>query len=74
MRLYDHLPDSINEKNTTFKMLLGFSHIKNKSDLKLLTNGKKFRTVRVLAKNLRGKTDLHGRLYEPSKWLYVEQK
>lgn len=74
MRLYNHLPDSITEKNTTFKMLLGFSHIDKKTDLKLLTNGKKFRTVHVLAKNLQGKTDLHGRLYEPSKWLYVEQK
>ena len=74
MKIYDHLPDSINEKNTIFKMLLGFSHIDKKTDLKLLTDGKKFRTVRVLAKNLRGKTDRHGRLYEPSKWLYVEQK
>lgn len=74
MKLYNYLPDQITEKNTTFKMLLGFSHIAKNADLKRLANGKKFRTVHVLAKNLRGKTDLHGRLYEPSKWLYVEQK
>lgn len=36
--------------------------------------GSKFRCVEVLGGNLRGKTDLHRRPYEPSTWILSEFK
>lgn len=76
MKVYQCLPEFIVEKGITFKMLTGVS-IYSRSELKEVIkglNGKKYRTVKVLAKNLRGRTDLHGYNYKPSVWLYVEEK
>lgn len=36
-------------------------------------NGLKYRTVFCLAKTLRGKTDLHGKPYKASEWVYMEK-
>lgn len=76
MKIYSCLPNFIIEKGITFKMLTGVN-IYSKKELKEIIkglNGKRYRTVKVLAKNLRGRTDLHGRYYKPSVWLYVEEK
>lgn len=32
----------------------------------------KYRRIGVLSRNLRGKYDLHGRLYQPNVWSFVE--
>lgn len=37
----------------------------------LEANGKVAVLVKVLAKNLRGKEDLHGKPYQPSTWIYT---
>lgn len=36
--------------------------------------GLKTRIVKVLSRNLRGRTDLHGLPYKPTEWLFIEQK
>jgi len=36
-----------------------------------LPTGKKFITVNVLSRNLRGRTDLHGQPYKPTKWIFT---
>jgi hypothetical protein len=33
--------------------------------------GRKMILVNVLSKNLKGKTDLHGRPYQPTKWIFT---
>lgn len=35
--------------------------------------GEKLISVLVLSKNLKGKTDLHGKPYKPSEWLYISK-
>ena len=34
----------------------------------------KYRTIGVLSRRLRGRYDLHGQLYRPNVWMYVEIK
>lgn len=66
MRIYTSLPEEIVEKGITFK---------RNPDLKTVNDildGRKYRIVQVLAKNLRGKLNIHGKPYEPSKWIYIE--
>jgi hypothetical protein len=42
------------------------------SDLDILKqSGKKVIFVNVLSRNLKDKTDLHGRQYKPSQWIFV---
>lgn len=36
--------------------------------------GLRYRVVKVLHRNLRGKFDLHGRPYAPNTWVLVEEK
>lgn len=33
--------------------------------------GRKAILVQVLSRNLRGKTDIHGNLYQPTSWIYT---
>lgn len=41
---------------------------------RIQASGLRYRTVKVLARNLRGKTDLHGNPYQPTEWLFVEDR
>ena len=41
---------------------------------RIQSSGLKYRTVKVLSRNLKGKTDLHGNPYQPTEWLFVEDK
>lgn len=71
------LPDVIEYKGENFKMLADISaKINQGANLETLVNclksqGKKSILVNVLSKNLKGKTDLHGQLYKPSKWIFT---
>lgn len=54
-------------------------NIQNKSVLSIeneaiaITGHKNIILVNVLSKNLRGKTDLHGNNYKPSRWIFTPQ-
>ncbi len=37
----------------------------------LKKGGQKAVLVKVLSKNLKGKTDLHGKLYQPTLWIFT---
>lgn len=74
MKLYNHLPDTITLKTgEVLKPYVGgLPYLE--SVRKFKNAGLKFRTIQVLSKGLRGKTDLHRNEYRPSKWLFVEIK
>lgn len=62
-----HLPKEIKSNGKTFVYFGSCSDIHDKP-----AKGVKYRVISVLARNLRGRTDLHGNLYKPSKWYFVE--
>lgn len=41
---------------------------------RLKTFGVRTIVVKVLSRNLRGKNNLHGKKYEPSKWIFTDVK
>jgi len=78
MKLFNSLPQTVRQKGKSYKMLTAITstHVKDVNLLKskLKEEGTAYLTIHVLAKNLRGKTDLHGQLYQPSTWIFVDKK
>lgn len=70
--LLSHLPTEM--KLPTGEVLKPYvGHLKKREIISYCReNKKKFRQVNVLATRLRGVTDLHGNLYKPSQWVFVE--
>ena len=73
-----YLPDEILYNGETYKVnpaISGAMHSNNTPlktiDTTLRKEGKKAICVNVLSKNLRGRTDLHGKPYQPSKWIFT---
>ncbi len=60
-----NLPESINYNGKTYIYLCG------KHENKDMYAGKKCVQVNVLSRILRGRTDLHGRLYKPSEFIFI---
>ena len=67
MKLYNYLPDELNINGTIFKRGLALNIDKP-------VKGLKYRYINVLSRNLRGKRDLHGSNYKPTRWLFIEVK
>jgi hypothetical protein len=66
------LPSEIIINNKVLKPVVGIGYdicLKFAKEKKLT-----YRTIKVLSKNLRGKTDLYGKLYQPTIWLFVENR
>ncbi len=74
----DHLPETIqhNGETYTYNRNLTVGWERNNTDLKHITrelkkdNNRKAIMVNVLAKNLRGKLDIHNKPYQPTKWIF----
>lgn len=60
-----NLPESIKYNGKKYVYLCG------KHENKDIYIGKKCVQVNVLQRNLRGRTDLHGRLYKPSEFIFI---
>lgn len=60
-----NLPDSIMYNGKKYLYLCG------KHENKDMYAGKKCVQVNVLSRILRGRTDLHGRLYKPSEFIFI---
>ena len=67
-----YLPRTIKDKGTTFELVTGASPRRIR-DLAKQCNIK-FRTVFVLARNLRGRNNLHDNPYQPSEWVFVQDR
>lgn len=63
------LPDSITYNNKVYKVSIHASH--EYSERKVSVKGAIL--VKVMHKNLRGRTDLHGKPYQPSLWIYIPE-
>lgn len=72
MKLLTHLPEKIQEKGITF------IRVNKPFDKDLIAQfkkeKKKYRIVQVLSRNLRKATNLYGKPYQPTKWIFVEKK
>jgi hypothetical protein len=74
----DHLPETIihNGETYTYNRNLTVGWERNNTDLKFISrelkkdNNRKAVLVHVLAKNLRGKLDIHNKPYQPTKWIF----
>ena len=73
-----HLPDCIIYKGETYKVNIEISGAMRDNNTPINTiaatlrkEGRKAVLVNVLSKNLKGKTDLHGKPYQPTEWLFV---
>lgn len=66
MKIYRSLPDKVIVRNICYKLDAGLSALKQ------IPINKRYVKVNVLAKSLEGKTDLHGNLYKPSIFIFVE--
>ena len=73
-----HLPDCIEYNGETYKVNIEISGAMRDNNTPvnaiaatLRKEGRKAVLVNVLSKNLRGKTDLHGRAYQPTKWIFT---
>lgn len=74
MTIYSNLPKYLNHREAVLEMVSG-----HKGEFKaLITQAKaqrlKYRVISVLASNLRGRNDLHGKPYQPTEWLFVEER
>lgn len=74
MIIYSNLPKYLNHRGAVLEMVSG-----HKAEFKLkIEQAKsqklKYRVISVLATNLRGRTDLHGKPYTPGEWLFVEER
>lgn len=67
MKTYSHLPEKLTFRGTDFKMNPEFSAIKRPPQ-----DGQRYRIIYVISRNLKGKTDLFGKPYQPTKWIYTE--
>jgi len=72
------LPDTVKYNGHTYQCNVGMSGAMNMNDTKpsfiakeLKKEGRYAVLVKVLSKNLKGKTDLYGHAYEPSVWLFT---
>ena len=75
-----YLPDSIEYNGETYKVNIEISGAMrdNKTPLRTISatlkkEGRKAVLVNVLSSNLKGKTDLHGNLYQPTKWIFTNK-
>ena len=73
-----HLPDSIEYNGETYKVNIEISGVMRDNNTSFNTiaatlrkEGRKAVLVNVMSKNLRGKTDLHGKPYQPTKWIFT---
>lgn len=69
--LLSRLPDTIKATDgTILRPYVG--HLNQRQVIAACKEVKaKYRTVKVLGLNLRGKTDLHGQPYKPTKWIFT---
>lgn len=67
----DHLPDVVEHKGKEYKMVSSMSAMKASGQP--VEMPKSYVIVEVMNKRLRGKTDLHGKPYKPSQWVFEEQ-
>jgi len=67
MKVYCNLPEVLKSNEKSFV----HSTLKKRD---AISKGLRYRTVLCLHSNLRGRTDLHGHLYEPTKHIYIESK
>lgn len=68
-RVLHTLPQVITHRGVNYYLLVGEDV--EKAIKACEATGTKYGTRLVLSKNLRGRTDLHGRPYKPSKWIYT---
>lgn len=75
-----YLPDAINYNGEEYKCNIEISAAMtlNNTPVNVIADtlkkeGRKAVLVRVLARNLRGRTDLHGKAYQPSKWIFTNK-
>ena len=73
-----HLPDFIEYNGETYKVNIEISGAMRDNNTPVNTiaatlrkEGRKAVLVNVMSKNLRGKTDLHGKPYQPTKWIFT---
>jgi len=73
-----YLPDSINYNNDTYNVNIDISGAMrdNKTPINAIAatlkkEGRKSILVYVLSNNLKGRTDLYGKPYQPSKWIFT---
>jgi len=80
MKIYSrkYLPESITYNNETYKMNAAISGAMNANNTPVNTivatlkrEGRKAILVQVLSSNLKGRTDLHGNPYKPTKWIFT---
>ncbi|MFT7280520.1 MAG: hypothetical protein ACI9DM_000239 [Cyclobacteriaceae bacterium] len=72
MKLYHSLPETIEAATgETLKPYIG--HLKKSEVIAICKMSKlKYRQISILSKGLRGKTDLRGQPYKPSKWIFTQ--
>ena len=76
----DHLPESIEHKGQTYtyNRMITTGWERNNTPLSFIVkelkkDGRKAILVKVLAKNLRGKLDIHNKPYQPTEWIYTTE-
>lgn len=70
--LKTYLPNEIKVNNKILKVVINSQSIKE--NINFAKSQKLcYRTIEILNRNLRGKKDLHGQNYKPTKWVFVEQ-
>ncbi len=73
-RVLTHLPKELKIKGRTFVLFSSpTAQSLSESFREVKKSGIKFRTVKVLARNLRGRNDLHGKPYQPNEFIMVEK-
>ena len=64
------LPNNIQVNEKTLVPVIGLDYHLALTIAK--ANKVTYKTIKVLARNLRGKSDLHGKPYQPTVWLFVD--
>jgi len=77
---FSSLPDTVNYNGSTYRVNMGITTgMKNSGtppdriQTQLKLQGNHGILIKVLSRNLKGKTDLHGKLYQPSQWIFTKQ-
>lgn len=75
-----YLPETITYNGETYSINVEISGAMNANNTPVNTiaatlreQGRKAILVNVLSRNLRGKTDLHGNPYQPTKWIFTNK-
>ncbi len=63
-----YLPEKIELRGKTYLPVMGDSALLNLGRIRMLNDD--YVIVNVLPRSLKGKTDLHGNLYQPTQWLF----